>query len=221
MNNKEYAFGLIDAQRGFMPADEGERLQVEGFGQLPVPQGERIVANVNRLLGAFAMHDLPTFTTQDWHPYETGHFADEPDYVNTWPRHCVAGTPGAELHPGIAVPDTTERFYKGFVPLDEGDQDNSYTGFLGFNKRFERLPEWLEKQGVRHVVLGGLALDYCLKATALDLRQQLGLNVVVAVDTTHPVTQDTGILAIREMERAGIQFAATDEIVRHLEKAMA
>lgn len=221
MKTNEYAFGLIDAQRGFMPAAEGDRLGVEGFGQLPVPQGERIVANVNRLLGEFAMRNLPTFTTQDWHPYETGHFADEPDYVNTWPRHCVAGTPGAELHPGILVPDTTERFYKGFVPLGEGDQDNSYTGFLGFNKRFERLPEWLEKQGVRNVVLGGLALDYCLKATALDLRKQLGLNVVVGVDMTHPVAQETGLAAIEEMEQAGIQFAATDEVVRYLEKVAA
>lgn len=221
MNTQGIAFGLIDAQRGFMPAEEGYRLNARGFGELPVPQGERIVNRVSKLLGAFALHDMPTFTTQDWHPYETGHFAPEPNYVDTWPRHCVAGTPGAELHPGIKVSETTERFYKGFIPLEPGDEDNSYTGFLGFNKRFERLPEWLEKNEIKTVVLGGLALDYCLKATALDLRNKLDLNVVVVADATHPVTQDTGLAAIDELEKAGVRFATTEEILDKLAKTAA
>jgi nicotinamidase/pyrazinamidase len=220
MNTTGYAFGLIDAQRGFMPEGEGERLGVEGFGELPIPQGEQIVPRVNKLLADFAMRGLPTFTTQDWHPYETGHFADEPNYVDTWPRHCVAGTPGAELHPGIVVPNATERFYKGFIPLQLGDADNSYTGMLGFNKRFEQLPTWLEKQGITTVVLGGLALDYCLKATALDLRKT-GLEVVTITDATEPVTQETGIHAIDELEAAGITFATTEELLEKLAKMAA
>jgi nicotinamidase-related amidase len=69
---KTYAFGLIDAQRGFMPAEEGERLGLPGFGELGVPRGEEIVANANALLSACVIR----FTTQDWHPRETAHFAD-------------------------------------------------------------------------------------------------------------------------------------------------
>lgn len=214
---KDYALGIIDAQRGFMPAEEGERLQVAGFGELPIQDGAATVPAINRLLEQAATNDIPVFTTQDWHPQGTAHFAPEPNFNTTWPVHCVATTPGAELHPEITVPEQADVFYKGAEILERGEDDTSYSGYNAL--RFvddQKLPEWLQERAVTKVILGGLALDYCVKATALDLRQQADLEVVIAVDATKPVAQDTGLAAIKEMEQAGITFATTDEIIRML-----
>lgn len=213
---KKYAFGLIDAQRGFMPAAEGERLGVKGFGELPINQGEEIVNNANALLGELALK----FTTQDYHPYGTAHFDVNPNFKTTWPPHCVGGTAGAELHPEINLPDDTEQFYKGAEILEKGEDDTSYSGYNAL--RFEDdlpLPEWLQRQEVTDVILGGLALDYCVKATALDLRQKAGLNVTVVTDATEPVAQETGLQAIDELEAIGVRFATTEEILQEVKAA--
>ncbi|MEO7904303.1 MAG: hypothetical protein ABIR91_00755, partial [Candidatus Saccharimonadales bacterium] len=97
--NTKAGFIIVDAQRGFMPATEGERLRMAGFGELGVDGGENIVAPLNRLTVAFGKLGAAIATTQDFHPATTAHFADEPNFVNTWPVHCVAGTPGSQLHP--------------------------------------------------------------------------------------------------------------------------
>lgn len=211
------ALGIIDAQRGFMPAEEGERLGLPGFGELGVNNGERIVPKINALLGAFAVRNLPTFTTQDWHPVDTAHFADEPNFNTSWPVHCVAYTEGAKIHPGINLPENSTAFYKGREKLERGEDDTSYSGFnaIRFSDDLE-LPVWLERKQVTTVALGGLALDYCVKATALDLRQKMGLDVIVIADTTAPVAQETGLQAIDELEASGVQIATTDEILRKL-----
>jgi nicotinamidase/pyrazinamidase len=214
---KNYALGIIDAQRGFMPAEEGERLNVTGFGELPIQDGDTIVADVNRLLEEAVANNIATFTTQDWHPQGTAHFAVEPNFNTTWPPHCIGNTTGAELHPDITVPDQTDVFYKGAELLDRGEDDTSYSGYNA--QRFiddQQLPDWLNERAITNVILGGLALDYCVKATALDLRQKVNLEVVVAIDATKPVAQDTGLAAIKEMEKAGVTFATTDEITRML-----
>jgi nicotinamidase/pyrazinamidase len=212
---EKLALGIIDAQRGFMPLEEGMRLGVEGFGELPIQDGARIVPHINRLLRQAADANIPMFTTQDWHPQGTAHFAAEPNFMTTWPPHCVGNTSGAELHPEIVVPDTADVFYKGAEILDRGEDDTSYSGYNAF--RFtddQKLPEWLNERAITKVILGGLALDYCVKATALDLRNQGKLDVVITVDATRPVAQETGLAAIKEMEAAGITFATTDEAIR-------
>jgi nicotinamidase/pyrazinamidase len=210
------AFGLIDAQAGFMPAEEGERLGVAGFGELPIANGEKIVPNVNALLGAFAVRNLDIFTTQDWHPENTAHFADNPNFSTTWPRHCVADTPGAALHSDIQVPDTAVAFKKGYEVLEDGAEDTSYTGYNGINESGETLRDWLQSRGTTEVVLGGLALDYCVKATALDLRQKLGLDVVLVTDATKAVAAETGAASLEELEAAGVKFLTTAELLETL-----
>lgn len=216
-----YAFGLIDAQRGFMPAEEGVRLGVEGFGELPITDGEKIVPNVNALLAQFAIRRYGIFTTQDWHPRETAHFAEEPDFTTTWPRHCVADTPGAELHPSIKVPSASERFLKGQEPLADGKDDISYSGYNAVNKEAVGLPEWLECRGVTSVVLGGLALDYCVGLTAIDLKQKMDLKeVTVVVDATRPVSEGTGQAMLDKFDKLGINIASTDEVIRYTHAAM-
>lgn len=214
---KNVALGIIDAQRGFMPAHEGERLNIQGFGELGVTHGERIVPKLNALLGAFALRDLPVFTTQDWHPIETAHFAADPNFNTTWPVHCVAGTAGAELHPEIELRADTMQFRKGDEVLLDGAEDTSYTGYNAYNEeRNITAPELLKNRGVDTLVLGGLALDYCVKATALDFRQKMGLDVIVITDATAPVAQETGLTAIDELEAAGIRFATTEELLERL-----
>ena len=211
MDRSHIAFGLIDAQRGFMPAAEGVRLGVAGFGELPIPEGDRIVPPVNRLLATAALRGYRLFTTQDWHPTETAHFSAAPNYVTTWPVHCVAATPGAALHPGIVLPRGTAHFLKGDVALQAGEQDESYSGYSGHTATGESLAAWLRHNGITEVVLGGLALDYCVKATALDLRQQAGLEVTVIRDATAPVAPATGEQAVAELTAAGVRLATTDQ----------
>lgn len=210
------ALGIIDAQRGFMPAEEGERLGLPGFGELGVPGGAETVPSINNLLGAFAAKNAYIFTTQDWHPTETAHFATEPDFNTTWPVHCVAETPGAEIHPEIKA-DTADAFIKGDEPLEDGSDDDSYSGFNAHRPTdMIDLPKILREKNVETVVLGGLALDHCVKATALDLKQAMGLDVTIVSDATAPVTPETGRAAIEELEAAGIRFATTAEILEQL-----
>jgi nicotinamidase/pyrazinamidase len=212
---KIIAFGLIDAQRGFMPAEEGKRLDKLGFGELPIPNGEQIVPKVNALLGAFAAKQLPVFYTQDWHPAETAHFSDNPNFNTTWPVHCVQGTPGAQLHPEIEYGYGARQFLKGYDALKDGSDDTSYSGFNGYD--FDngiRPDQFLKNRHVTTLVLGGLALDYCVKATALDFRQKTDLEVIVITDATAPVTAETGFAAMNELVEAGVTFATTDDIVK-------
>ncbi len=207
------ALGIIDAQRGFMPAEEGDRLALPGFGELPVRHGNRIIPHLNALI-----RQVDTvFTTQDFHPAETAHFAEEPNFTTTWPVHCVGGTPGAELHPELRIGTKAERFYKGSEVLERGEDDTSYSGYNA--RAFDDdkpLPEWLKEQGVTEVILGGLALDYCVRATGLDLRNLLGIDVTLVTDATEPVAQETGLTAIDELEASGVHFETTEEILARI-----
>lgn len=214
----EIALGIIDAQRGFMPAEEGKRLQVGGFGELPVTDGERIVDPVNRLLGGFTLYNLDIFTTQDWHPARTAHFSDNPDFRTSWPRHCVDGTAGAELHPEVGPLDTRTRFIKGFEPLEHGEDDTSYSGYFAVDPLTNlRLPEWLAKHEVNTVVLGGLALDYCVGKTAIDLRDKLGLGVVVALDASRGIAPDSVDQMLEAFAAKGIRTGSTESVLASLE----
>lgn len=208
---------IIDAQRGFMPASEGEKLGLDGFGELPVQHGETTVNPVNRLLGMAATLGFETATTQDWHPYETAHFTDEgvePNFTTTWPRHCVAGTPGAELHPEIKLPRGTRRFTKGSEHLTRGEDDLSYSGYYAEDPTTgHTLPEWLKARNITEIVLGGLALDYCVGKTALDLRQKLAVDVTLALDATAPVAPETGQAMLRQLITSGVHLATTDELL--------
>jgi nicotinamidase/pyrazinamidase len=217
---KRLALGIIDAQRGFMPAMEGERLGVEGFGELPVEGGEQIIEPANRLIAAFARLNWPVFTTQDWHPRETAHFAEEPNFTTTWPVHCVAGTPGAELHPDIKRPGlgfAYTRFIKGFEPLERGEDDTSYSGYNAVNQQTgETLPDWLKRQQVSGIVMGGLALDYCVRASALDIRQRMDLPVTVVTDATRGIADPTIAKTLEEFTDNGIQTTTIQEFLAQM-----
>lgn len=218
MNNK--ALGIIDAQRGFMPAEEGQRLQQAGFGELPVAGGHEVVAPSNTLLHAFMDNRLPTFTTQDWHPTKTAHFAEEPNFTTTWPKHCVEFTNGAKLHPELEVAAHTLGFIKGSEVLQNGEDDTSYSGFFAEATTVDKiaLPHWLRDRNVQEVVLGGLALDYCVGKTALDLRTKLGIDVTVALDATRGIAEESQAAMLEELGAAGVHIANVADVLETLKR---
>jgi nicotinamidase/pyrazinamidase len=145
------------------------------------------------------------FYTQDWHPPSTPHFVTE---GGIWPPHCVRDTPGARLHPAVTVAGDVIR--KGVDGQD---------GYSGFSVRDPRSGERtatalgarLAAQGVRSVVVVGLAGDYCVKATALDARE-LGLDVTVPLALTRFVelTPGDSARALAEMVDAGVRVEPAD-----------
>ena len=202
------AIGIIDAQRGFMPADEGIRLGVAGFGELPIAGGEQIVATVNQLLAVGHARGGTLFTTQDWHPAQTAHFSATPNFTTTWPVHCVADTAGAELHPHIVLPAETHRFRKGAEVLQNGADDTSYSAWYASAAGMS-LPDFLRMRGVETIYLAGLAFDYCVGRTALDLAQQGGWRVVVLYDATRAVAEASDAAMQQSLRDAGVLLTST------------
>ena len=204
------ALGIIDAQRGFMPEEEGVRLGLEGFGELPVTDGNLILPFINKLAAGIGSI---IFSTQDWHPPETAHFSQNPNYLTNWPVHCVANSSGALLHPDIDLPKTAEAFFKGAEPIEDGEDDLSYSGYFGINEKGVSLPEYLNNADVGSVVLGGLALDYCVGKTALDLKRELDLQVIVAIDATKAIAKESAKKMLADFEQQGIETATTNEVL--------
>lgn len=217
---------IVDTQRGFMPASEGTRLQLPGFGELGVTGGEAIVQPINRLTAAFRRAHWPIATTQDFHPAHTAHFSDTPNFVDTWPIHCVGGTSGAELHPDLIVaqkPDYAARFIKGDIACTSPTDDTSYTGALAYNPETEiTLPEWLQTQHVTRAYVTGLALGdgadhkLCVDSTASDLYNQ-GFDVTLVTDATEAVLPQNRELCFRNLGAQGIRLIATTELLHELE----
>jgi nicotinamidase/pyrazinamidase len=170
---------VVDVQNDFCPG-----------GALAVPDGDAVVEPVNRLAA-----DAPfVVATRDWHPPDHGSFAEQ---GGPWPVHCVSGSSGAELHPGID---------RGLIDLivDKGQSRDTegYSGFEGTG-----LEALLRSHGVDRVEVAGLALDYCVRATALDARHA-GFNVIVHRDATRAVEVAPG-----DGERAVAELRAAVDVV--------
>jgi nicotinamidase/pyrazinamidase len=191
--HEEYAAGTallaVDVQNDF--ADPAGGLAVAGAEAILPILNEEIAAA--RAGGAFVAY------TQDWHPASTPHFAKD---GGTWPIHCVGGTWGAELHPALRA-DAGPSVRKG---------TNGEDGYSGFTMREPltgatvptELDGLLQSHGIQRVVIGGLATDYCVRATVLDAIA-LGYETQVLVDCVRPVevAPGDGARALAEMERAG------------------
>lgn len=232
--NTDKALVIVDMQRGFMPASEGERLDLPGFGELAVEGGHLIVPNVNKLTKAFRRDHLPIATTQDWHPEETAHFSDEPNYVDTWPRHCVAHTSGALLHPDLLVAKTSigTRFYKGDTPCESPVDDDSYSGanayhifdiYSQLHSTPERilLPDWLRKYGATTIYVVGLALGdgdkhkLCVDSTAADLKDQ-GFDVVLVTDAAEAVLPENREKCFKNLGECGVRLMTTVAVLEEV-----
>lgn len=170
-------------------------------GALYVPQAEtRVVPAVNREAAAAAGAGAGVFYSQDWHPPRTPHFDVD---GGPWPVHCVAGTWGAEFHPDLERADGPvirkgtggEDGYSAFTVADPQSGETASTG----------LAEMLRADGRRRVVVTGLALDYCVKATALDA-VAAGFATAVVMEAVAAVNlrPSDGDRALSELIQAGV-----------------
>ncbi|MFK4087914.1 nicotinamidase [Kribbella sp. NPDC020789] len=135
--------------------------------------------------------------TRDHHIDPGGHFSDEPDFVNSWPRHCVAGTDGVSFHPNLD-PQPFDAIF------DKGEYEAAYSGFEGKSHEGGRgLAEWLREHGITEVDVCGIATDYCVRATALDARVE-GFGTTVLTDLTAGVAPGSTEQALSDLRAAGI-----------------
>jgi nicotinamidase/pyrazinamidase len=165
-------------------------------GALAVPDGDAVVEPLNGL----AERADVVVATRDWHPPDHGSFAEQ---GGPWPPHCVQGTPGAELHPGLDRSRIDEVVDAGYRPDLEG--------YSGFEETV--LEERLRAHDVDSLVIGGLATDYCVRATALDGRR-LGFDVTLVTDAVRGIEAEPGDVerALEEMRAAGVELVTVDDL---------
>jgi nicotinamidase/pyrazinamidase len=186
MRDSRTALLIVDVQPTFC----------EG-GSLPVQGGNAVAEKIAQMLSVdhgFTM----VITTQDWHVDPGNHFAEEPDYVETWPPHGVAGTREAELHPALEPisAQITSQIKKGFYSA-------AYSGFEGEDEEGILLADILDSGNIERLVTVGLAFDYCVKATAID-GNKLGYPTVVLKPLTASISEESAIAAEGEMQSAGV-----------------
>ncbi|HPX37469.1 MAG TPA: nicotinamidase [Mycobacterium sp.] len=179
---------IVDVQNDFC---EGGSLAVDG--------GAAVARAINAYLATDPGYDH-VVATQDHHIDPDGHFSAHPDYVSSWPRHCVAGTTGADFHPDLDTTPVEAVFHKG-------EFDSAYSGFEG-SADGVGLADWLRAHDVDEVDVAGIATDHCVRATALDA-VRAGFTTRVLVDLTAGVAPDSSAAALDEMRSHGVHLAGT------------
>lgn len=194
MAERRAALLVVDVQNDFVPG-----------GALPVPEGDRVVPVLNEYIRRFREAGLPVYFSRDWHPERTKHFKE---YSGAWPPHCVQGTPGAEFHPQLEVPADAVIITKGADP-----EEDAYSAFQGRTPEGEAFAERLRRDGVTDLYVGGLATDYCVRASTLDALKQ-GLRVTVLLDAVRGVDVQPGDSerALAEMREAGAATATLETL---------
>ncbi|MBI5197707.1 MAG: nicotinamidase [Nitrospirae bacterium] len=177
---RETALIIVDVQRDFCPG-----------GALAVPQGDEVVPVLNRYIEKCHSSGGYLFVTRDWHPAD--HISFKPQ-GGPWPPHCIQRTAGAGFHPDLALPEWLEIVSKG----THSDQE-AYSGFEGTD-----LERRLRARGIKQLLIGGLATDYCVKSTVLDGLKH-GFEVIFLEDASRGVNlqPDDGNRAVAGMVEAG------------------
>jgi nicotinamidase/pyrazinamidase len=134
--------------------------------------------------------------TRDHHIDPGPHFSTHPDFVESWPPHCVAGTIGAAFHPNLD-PQPFDAVF------DKGAYKAAYSGFEGRSHDDVPLADWLRSNEVSDVELVGIATDHCVRATALDAARE-GFGTRVLLNMTAGVSRATTEAALAEMRAAGV-----------------
>lgn len=185
-------------------------------GSLAVAGGAAVAAAVADHIAAHRRDYATVVATADWHIDPGAHFSDTPDYVDSWPVHCVAGSPGAAFHPGLepALPHVEAVFHKGeYAAAYSGFEgatplaDDASSGPTGPEERVP-LGAWLADAGVDEVDIVGIATDYCVRATALDALAA-GLKTRVLLDLTAGVAPDSTSRTLADLREAGAELAGT------------
>lgn len=180
-------------------------------GSLAVTGGGDVAAALTELIERAASDGTyqHVVATRDYHIDPGDHFSGNPDYVRTWPAHCVAGTEGAGFHPNFAPAVTSGAVEAVF---DKGEYSAAYSGFEGKDEDGTPLAEWLRERGVTEVDVVGIATDHCVRATALDAAKE-GFNTRVLLDRTAGVSQESTDRALGQLRGAGVEL--TGEPVVH------
>ena len=181
------AFIVVDVQNDFC---EGGSLAVEGGGD--VARG--ISDHLHRARGDYAL----VVASRDFHVDPGDHFSDDPDFVDSWPPHCVADTAGASFHPGLDVTQLDE-------VVSKGAHEAAYSGFEGATDDGTDLASLLHDHDISAVVIAGLATDHCVRATALDAVAN-GFATTVDLELCAGVAPDTTTAAVDEMRAAGVHL---------------
>jgi len=187
---------IVDVQNDFCPA-----------GKLAVPQGDKIVPVLNKYIKIFSQKKLPMFFSRDWHPQKTSHFKK---FGGIWPVHCVQNTKGAEFHPKLKIPKEAIIISKGMDP-----QKDSYSAFDGEDRYGQSLHNILMILGIKELYIGGLATDYCVKATVLEALKR-GFKVKLLLDAIKGVDikPKDSLKAIEEMKQKGAVLVNFEMILK-------
>lgn len=172
-------------------------------GSLAVAGGAAVASDISGFLAAASYPYV--VATRDHHIDPGAHFSDDPDFVTSWPRHCVAGTHGEEFHPDLDTGSVAAVF-------DKGQYSDGYSGFDGVTSEGASLAEWLRGRGVSRVDVVGIATDHCVRATALDATRS-GFEARVLLDLTAGVTQPTVDRALVEMGSADVVLSGEPRVL--------
>jgi nicotinamidase/pyrazinamidase len=170
-------------------------------GSLPVTGGAAVAAGISLVLNRAGDRWDHVAATKDWHIDPGAHFSDHPDFVESWPAHCVVGSGGADFHPELDTGRIEEVFHKG-------EHAAAYSGFEGVSASGASLAEWLRERGVTEVEVVGIATDHCVRATALDAVAE-GFATTVLLELTAGVARETTDAALEEFRAASVATTGT------------
>jgi len=184
----------VDMQNCFLPG-----------GKLGIAGSNRVIAPINRMIRFFERKALPVAFSRDWHPPDHTSFQEQ---GGPWPAHGVAGTADAAFSPELIIPAAAVIFSKATDKTSE-----EYSAFHAKNDAGLTLQTWLEQSNTKRVWVGGLATDYCVLNTVLDLRKA-GYAVVVLTDAVYAVNVNSGDgdRALADMTAQGTKMAQSDEV---------
>ncbi|MBD8206019.1 isochorismatase family protein [Microbacterium sp. CFBP 8790] len=170
-------------------------------GALGVEGGDAVAERISRHLEAHADDYAVVVASRDWHHGDDdngGHFSATPDFVDTWPVHCVGGTYGADYDEVFDTARVTHH-------LKKGQGKPAYSLFEGVSDDGQTAAGILEEHGIRHIDLVGIATDYCVRASALDAIAA-GRSVRVLTDLIAGVHPTSSAAALAEIEAAGAEL---------------
>jgi nicotinamidase/pyrazinamidase len=186
--DKHTALVVVDVQKDFCPG-----------GALAVHEGDKVIPVLNKYIEKFRKVGAPIIFTRDWHPPDHSSFKAQ---GGPWPSHCIQNSDGAKFHPNLSIP------LEGEIASKADKKDEAYSFFQGTD-----LAAKLQQRGIKRLLVGGLATDYCVKETVLDGLKQ-GFEVYHLDDASRGVEVNPGDSerALKEMLAKGAKRITLEEV---------
>lgn len=175
-------------------------------GALGVEGGDAVAGRITAFLASHADDYEIVVASRDWHHGDDdngGHFSDAPDFIDTWPVHCVAGTPGAEYDDRFDTARVTHH-------LKKGQGKPAYSLFEGVGDDGRTATQLLDEHGILDIDIAGIATDYCVRASALDAIAA-GRHVRILTDLIAGVHPDSSAKALAEIAHAGGELLSAEQ----------